>query len=219
MESGVDRSLEYRRYPLRECPKWSKELPSRHYWFTNVDLQLHVIGFCGKIYPFFEIRRNNTNPNSKEGRSKIKFAFSIQDIDSFFKSQLPDCFEDYMENKPLKGSRHGYSIIRRDFIREFESFDKNRDRFSSHFDEEKIPVFFSRHQDNEKDGRQVEWNARLVDYEFHRVIDSYQAFQQIAMWLANQAVPIKPIPKISNDDMIESKGFDLKFSFRKPKSN
>jgi hypothetical protein len=37
------------------------------------------------------------------------------------------------------------------------------------------------------------------------------------MYLSNQAAPEKPIPAISNSDMIEAKGFDLKNSFRKAK--
>lgn len=218
MGSGIDRSLEYRRYRTNEYPKWSYQLPNHHYNLKEMDMRLHVIGFCGKTYPFFEMRPDGSDTYSKEGRGKIKLAFSVQDIDSFVKSHLPDRYDAYMEGKGFDGRRY-YVTSRRDFIRDFEFFEERRDKFSSHFDDKKIPVFFAPHHlSHDPAGREIQWNAPLKDHEFHRVIDSYQAFQQIAMWLANQAVPIKPIPQISNNDMIESKGFDLKFSFRKPKS-
>jgi hypothetical protein len=51
---------------------------------------------------------------------------------------------------------------------------------------------------------------------FMRVLEPYAAFQELFMWLANQARPLKPIPKIDDRTMAEAKGFD-KFSFRKPK--
>ena len=49
------------------------------------------------------------------------------------------------------------------------------------------------------------------------MVDPYQAFQEINMWMSNQAMPEKVIPEIDNKTMIEIKGFD-KFSFRKDKS-
>jgi hypothetical protein len=37
------------------------------------------------------------------------------------------------------------------------------------------------------------------------------------MWLNNQAEPRKPIPEISDEIMVEIKGFDKRYSFRKDK--
>jgi hypothetical protein len=45
----------------------------------------------------------------------------------------------------------------------------------------------------------------------------YQAFQEIAMWLSNQAVPQKPMPVIDDEMKVATHGFD-QHSFRKPKS-
>lgn len=60
-------------------------------------------------------------------------------------------------------------------------------------------------------------NPCLADLEFYRVKDSFTCFQELEMWLSNQASPEKPIPEVSNNDMIEAKGFDLKHSFRNTK--
>ena len=46
-------------------------------------------------------------------------------------------------------------------------------------------------------------------------MDSYTAFQELQMYFGGLAAPIKPIPHISDADMLIAKGFDKKFSFRK----
>jgi hypothetical protein len=59
------------------------------------------------------------------------------------------------------------------------------------------------------------WNACLKDLEFFRIVDPYTAFQEIAMFLGGLAVPLKPIPHVDDKTMVEAKGFDKKWSFRK----
>ena len=49
------------------------------------------------------------------------------------------------------------------------------------------------------------------------VVDPYTAFQEIAMFLGGMAMPLKPIPHLSDEIIAASKGFD-KYSFRKDKS-
>ena len=63
----------------------------------------------------------------------------------------------------------------------------------------------------------IEWDAILRYYDFVRVFGPYAAFQEVEMFMANLASPEKVIPEISNEDRIESHGFDLKESFRRPK--
>ena len=47
--------------------------------------------------------------------------------------------------------------------------------------------------------------------------DPYTAYQNLSMWVNNQAQPIKPIPPMKDEDMVSIKGFD-KYSFRKDKT-
>jgi hypothetical protein len=49
-----------------------------------------------------------------------------------------------------------------------------------------------------------------------KLFEPYQAYQEISMFVNNLAIPEKPIPKMSDEDMASIKGFD-KFSFRKDK--
>lgn len=68
------------------------------------------------------------------------------------------------------------------------------------------------------DGAKATWNAFLKPYGFMRIIDPYQAFQKIEMFLGNMAAPEKPIPKQSDIEKVKSHGFDPKMGFRKGKS-
>lgn len=58
-------------------------------------------------------------------------------------------------------------------------------------------------------------NLKLLSFQTMR--SPYYAYQDLRMYLSNKAAPEKPIPTISNEDMIAAKGFDLKSSFRKIK--
>lgn len=60
----------------------------------------------------------------------------------------------------------------------------------------------------------IYWGEHLEGYQFYKVMNHYQAAQSIYQWLSNKNNPEKPIPSLSNNDMIEIHGFDLKKSFR-----
>ena len=61
-------------------------------------------------------------------------------------------------------------------------------------------------------------NGILKDFDFVKLFDPYQAFQELQMYLSNIAVPLKPIPEIDDVTMAEAKGFN-KWSFRKERSS
>ncbi len=59
-------------------------------------------------------------------------------------------------------------------------------------------------------------NPCLKDFKFTGIMDPYTVFQEISMYLGGVlGIGEKPIAKISNKEMIEQKGFDYKWSFRK----
>lgn len=61
-------------------------------------------------------------------------------------------------------------------------------------------------------------NPRLANYSFQKAVPPPQAYQQLRMWVSNQAMPEKPLPTVSNSDLIEAKGYNLKTSFRQESS-
>jgi hypothetical protein len=59
------------------------------------------------------------------------------------------------------------------------------------------------------------WDQTLGQYDVFRIMDAYTAYQEATMFMGNLAAPEKPIPQMSDEDMVGIKGFD-RFSFRKP---
>lgn len=60
------------------------------------------------------------------------------------------------------------------------------------------------------------FNTPLKPFEFYRVLSPAPAYMQLIVWFCNQAPPMKPIPKLSDEVMAHTKGYD-KHSFRKEK--
>lgn len=66
--------------------------------------------------------------------------------------------------------------------------------------------------------KEIIWGVHLSTYDFHRVMNQYEAAQTVYQWLSNRSNPDKPLPKFDDVTMAEIHGFDPKLSFRK-KSN
>jgi hypothetical protein len=56
-------------------------------------------------------------------------------------------------------------------------------------------------------------NPRLKDYSFQKVVPPAPAYQNLRVWVSNQAMPEKPLPKIDDLTLSEAKGFN-RYSFR-----
>lgn len=63
-------------------------------------------------------------------------------------------------------------------------------------------------------------NPNLSRLQFFKVMDAVTVFQEIYMYLSGVLAGNNPeIPKVSDEDLITAKGFDLRTSFRKAKEN
>jgi hypothetical protein len=143
----------------------------------------------------------------------------IEQVDQFFESNSKkvDLAEYYDEKRPSKRYRRSLASYRRydgkrvSFVQFFKECAEKQDKFGKMFGDKRCPVFIaSRAPDG---GAQLVWNACLKEVEFFRVFDPAKAYQEVWMWLNNQAVPIKPIPVLDDVTMAEVKGFN-KYSFR-----
>lgn len=170
----------------------------------DISVHTHIIGFCGKIYGCVELWLPDSNERT--------ICYKIEEIDAFIDTNCKKKQKGYYYSK--QGDRRykfGYwwykSIMgwrRGAFEKYFEKCEKFRDDHEQFFLDNNTPVFI----DNII-------NAKLKDLEFYRVFDPYTAFQEIQMFYGRLKSPEKPIPKISDADMLEAKGFDPKWSFRK----
>ena len=167
--------------------------------------------------------------------NKSKFCYSLSDVDKFIETNFSSKeVQDYYSNRRITQTwdcnlqqtwdcnlQHSY------FKRFFEQVEQSRlERagiIDKHF-ENLCPVFVATYQPVQQQYKIVKYGTItyhdcLGDFEFFRIFQPVQAFQEINMWLSSQAAPIKPIPQISDEIMLEVKGFDKKLSFRKDKTS
>ena len=195
-------------------------------WLIKSDflkVKQFTIGFCGKIYGLLIIEKN-----THSSEIKSKFCYNIEDVDKFVKDNFKNrfyqsfCQKEYNRKNPWPSGQRKYA-----FEKYFKSVEECKDKYLDLFVNEHCPIFVAQYKFDKNAnakrtyfGRhytEITFNAKLKDYEFFRIFDPYQAFQEISMFMGNQAEPRKEIPQLSNSDLIESKGFHLKESFRKPK--
>ncbi len=158
-----------------------------------------VIGFCGNIYPMIQMCT---------GEGTVK-CFSLEDVDTFLQCTLKKKeWEKYITKSKYKF----WKCNREKAFEFFEKCKKLKSSFKQMFDDKQCPVFVA---EQSWSTRTITYNPLLRHYEFFRVFDTYTAFQEIAMFLSNYAVPQKPMPVIPNELKLRSKGFTDQ-SFRAP---
>lgn len=152
-----------------------------------------IIGFCGKIYVG---QRLFKNPDE----------FDITYDQGFVKSII---------TRYSWGWDNGVNYI--DVINKIKSTD-----YTDLFREFNTPIFLFDYGYNKWSykkpsiTRKFIINPILKEYEFYKVFDSYQAFQEIQMFLGGVlGTNEKNIVEIDDKYKIEQHGFDKKWSFRK----
>lgn len=180
----------------------------------------YTIGFCGKVYPVLRVRKVVDNQPSDESYYEKtlseSWCYRIEEVDDFVKSNFKDKqVSDYFEKGHrwswrLKNWQWGYHHLG---LKEF--YDKHAaetDKHTNLFETVQAPIFVTYPYNN---GWKLIVNCLLKKYNFQHLFDPYSAFQELQMYLSNIAQPNRPIPEVSNEDLIEAKGFD-EWSFRKP---
>lgn len=185
------------------------KIPLNYRWFD--------VGFCGKLYTGIEV----ATCSDRYGKIKeSKICYKIEQIDSFieenFKKKEIDeyygvetskyAWRSYLNSVNTIDPRIWRASPKRIYFEKW--FERAKERQSKCTDE----IFIDNNTPIIVGGKA---NVRLDDYEFYRVVDPYTAFQGIQMFFGKLRSPEKPIPEVSDADMLEAKGFDPKWSFRK----
>lgn len=179
--------------------QWWDRIPRTFYNAKDYSFLNMVIGFCGEIYPIVYL-----NPLSSD--KKARTIYNKEEI------------EELLEQNITRFARS--FLYKNDSLRLNSFFElKNNNFLKNLFDEHRCPVYLLKFESCAKDSvyqyKTILNFSNLEKYDFQKIIDPYQAFQKIEMFLSSLAAPNKPIPAVSNEDMIEAKGFNLKTSFRK----
>jgi hypothetical protein len=216
--TGQDQTLVYRR--MRDEVTVSEyPLPVFRVSFLHdapaIEIQQHIVGFCGKIYPVMALAHTASMQSA--------VCHNLAEVDFFLESTCrkreieayrAEANPYWRRRRWLDGSFHS---LRRKFEKHFTECTEKKDAFVEMFIEKQCPVWTGtvldmwRRQHNGK----IVYNGSLKELEFFRLFDTYTAFQEIAMFLGGLAVPLKEIPHVPDKIMVGIKGFD-KWSFRKP---
>lgn len=219
LQYGIDDDLLY----VRE--KRVITTPYQQYWRETNRLNgrscvAFTIYFCGKAYRGYRIGE--------------KYCYSLEDVDKVAAHLPAKEHKAYLNNQDMDGytlqwRRDGYEYMRRwqfgqyfrhpDYPIKRKSWqnhkEDNADEYAAEYClKHRTPIFYFASEG----GLKYEIaNPILREYQFIKVKDPFTAFQELSAWIGNLANLREVIPPISNSDMIQSKGFDLKTSFRKDK--
>lgn len=162
-----------------------------------------ILGFCGKLYPCYELDRYT---------EAIKYlAFTSEQIEAFL--------DDYHKEKFYDNGLGIFSWITNKFNKKCIESLQPLDYLSNIFSEFKTPIFYLRNSwykgYKEKNTNTLYLNPRLVDTGFPIIKDAYTTYQDISMFLGGVlASKGNPIIEITDNNVLASKhGFD-KMSFR-----
>jgi hypothetical protein len=161
-----------------------------------------IIGFCGKLYIGWKLYREidiETHAISTEFTYDTEYMQTILEEKSWH-NNLADNINYVLSYNALPIFRElkvPVFVYDGDFDR--TTFDKKRSIYNS-----MKPKFFI--------------NPLLKDYEFYKVFDTFQAFQEVSMFLGGVlGAGEKPISEVADKYKITQHGFDYKYSFRKDK--
>lgn len=215
-----DSSFDKRPYPFikEHKDRWQPSLRVRILEGT------YVIGFCGKLYPLVKLNYERT---IKENDTWIKkqnvcYCYSVKEIDEFvetyFRENQISCYR-FKYNRRRKGndwrrcnSTWSWNERQETFEEYFQKVKDLEPKLDWIFREWRCPIFLANNK-----FEFIRLNPCLKEWEFYRIFDTNQAFQEISMYLGNLAIPMKPIPEVSDIDLASAKGFDS-WSFRKEPS-
>lgn len=167
------------------------------YWnrYSEASYQIIIVGFCDKIYPLFLFYKT-TSDNFKPQYDIVTSAdLAKEHIDKYKWKKVPRWMHPYQD---IDDSWNGITQL------------IATEKMSEYCLKYNVPIWI-RHR------FLLQSNPCLKDFSFQKLLHPYEAFQRLYQWFCSKASPEKDIPKISNNDLIEAKGFDLKYSFRKEK--
>lgn len=214
---GIDYGLTYQRFTVAKPVPRKIFLESSHrYWYGEVRHDTFSVGFCGNVWTGLALSR----PNSQY--KATQYCYRIKDVDEYLEKfySAKELDSIYYNRSPNKRYRSYIMPSRGDYISLFKRIHEHNLRTNFHdiFQENYSPVFVVTSIPYQRSIQHtMVVNAQLESVNFMRIMDSYSAYQNIAMYLGSLAVPLKPIPKIDDKTMSEIKGFN-KYSFRKDKS-
>lgn len=185
----------YKLHNYRPKKKFRTEIPHSAYF---------VVGFCGKLYPGFKLYRLGEQQSFGEFEVNTEYLYN--------QDRMIELFEPWFWGSPIvDGLKYVKDYDPIELFREL-----NTPCFVYDADYKRTYLDPQRHI---TDKSKFFINPLLKEYEFYKIFDSFQAFQEIQMFLGGVlGNREKDIVEVADKYKIAQHGFD-KWSFRKPPEN
>jgi len=216
---GKDKAIGYTRNPTefeltrKEAEDFGFEKIDRLYLSKGyVTGTITIIGFCGMIYPV--IYYNYIGQDSVQ-QIPSRYCYSNDDVRRFLRyKSLKKYREEYIKEKRMyywRGS--GNNSTEKEVLKYFKKY-RGSDKFSEVFLKYDTPIWI--YKPEVHGGKLTINSSNLGKYDFFKIFASYQAFQELNMYLASTlAKEIEPDPdNVPDEYLAKAKGFD-NWSFRK----
>tara|TARA_Y100000034_G_scaffold8165_2_gene8949 strand:+ start:17497 stop:18261 length:765 start_codon:yes stop_codon:yes gene_type:complete len=204
---------------------WSFPYIRSAYSRSKFYLTEHIIGFCGKIYPVIELR--------KEATSDPVVCYNVEDVVNFingagFKKKEIEEFNGAGKKRYNYWRTNWHDPNKKTFEKFFAKCVEQHEQHEGIFLKSGCPIFVATYRDRWRHSRSVAtptwkpstitFNGELKGLGFYKIFSTALAYQEISMYLGGVlGTGNPPVPDVSNNDLIEAKGFNLKTSFRKEK--
>jgi hypothetical protein len=178
--------------------KYHKQYPHNSYF---------ILGFCGKLYIGWKLY------SIKESTNRNSYNYDFNNVITTITYDL-----DYIKELFEEKTWHGNLYDNLNYISNYDAMDWFRNMkapvFIYDYDYDRTHVDVNRYG-WEKNNSKFFINPLLKDYEFYKIFDAFQAFQEISMFLGGVlGRGEKDIIEVADKYKIEQHGFD-KWSFRK----
>lgn len=228
---GIDKSLRFIRKFVEiekrsEIPnslaKMIKDLPGVYdFWNDTHECSIRpfIIVLCGKIYLGYHCSHLK-DPCYKDRTYNVIylpipdiFVYDLSSLEKILKKYNKDLFEKFHKKRLYFLNR---TLFKHDDLKEkFKKFKDKKIDINIHLDE-KAPILYVGYK---KQNIVYIKNPVLRKFQFYKVRNAFQVFQEISMFIGGVASKTFPLTiELSEKDRIKKSGFD-KWSFRKMGEN
>lgn len=154
--------------------------------YKNKVYPLQYLGFCGQYFVVMKYQNEYAYYGKNKASNNWPLGTKFDPRYLFYNREPLDLNEHFSKLNYLFDDYHYFLIGTNDIL---------------HYRQAKLPVLTY---------------PVLKDIQFPKIMDIYQIYQTLQTLIYNKATPFKPIPKVTDKDLITAKGFN-KHSFRKEK--
>lgn len=165
-----------------------------------------LVGVAGRVFSGVRVEKTRYDQAT---------IWSLDHLDQWISANYRQAYVDGWFGTGWRSASWTAGYKRPDFAEFFNG--QAKDVASDWFERHQTPVFLV--SENHQTGlMELQANTRLADVEFFKVMGPQEVYQELRMYWEAQAHPLRPIPPISDQDMVEIKGFDPRWSFRREPS-